>query len=86
MDQINLLIESARLLREAAEAVHKYQPVQSAQLVGAMAHLEGLGFSRTFVARQIADWLEAEAEAALAAGDPPLGAAVDVAEKIRRES
>lgn len=86
MDEINALVEAARLLREAADDVERYEPVQSSQLRSAMVRLDELGFSRVFVARQVAEWLEAEAEAALAAGEPPLGAALAVAEKVRRES
>lgn len=86
MDEINALVEAARLLREAADDVERYGPVQSSQLRSAMVRLDELGFSRVFVARQVAEWLEAEAEAALAAGDAPLGAALAVAEKVRRES
>lgn len=86
MDDINLLVEAARLLREAADDVERYEPVQSSQLRAAIVRLDDLGFSRVFVARQVAEWLEAEAEAALAAGDAPLGAALAVAEKVRRES
>lgn len=86
MDEINALLEAARLLREAADDVERYEPVQSSQLRSAMVRLDELGFSRVFVARQVAEWLEAEAEAALAAGEPPLGAALAVAEKVRRES
>ncbi len=86
MDEINALLEAARLLREAADDVERYEPVQSSQLRSAMVRLDELGFSRVFVARQVAEWLEAEAEAGLAAGKPPLGAALAVAEKVRRES
>lgn len=86
MDEINALLEAARLLRAAADDVERYEPVQSSQLRSAMVRLDELGFSRVFVARQVAEWLEAEAEAALAAGDAPLGAALAVAEKVRRES
>lgn len=85
MDEVNVLVEASRLLREAADDVHRFEPVQSSQLRNAMLRLEQLGFSRTFVARQIADWLEQEAEAVLA-GEPALSAALAVAEKIRRES
>ncbi len=86
MDDVNSLLEAARLLREAADDVERYEPVQSSQLRSAMVRLDELGFSRVFVARQVAEWLEAEVEAALAAGDAPLGAALAVAEKVRRES
>lgn len=85
MDDVNSLVEAARLLREAADDVERFDPVQSSQLTAAIARLAELGFARTFVARQIADWLEQEAEAVLA-GEPALSAALAVAEKIRRES
>lgn len=85
MDEVNELVEAARLLREAAEAVDSLPPVISAAQTGAIEHLKHLGFAQTFVALQIAEWLEAEAECALA-GAPVLSAALAVAEKVRRES
>lgn len=85
MDDVNSLVEAARLLREAADDVERFDPVQSSQLSAAIARLADLGFARTFVARQIAEWLEAEAEAFLVDG-AVLTAALEVAEKIRRES
>ena len=85
MDDVNGLVEAARLLREAAEDVEKWPvDVHTLGAVNARDWLATLGFADAFVARQIADWLEAEAEAALAAGEHPLGAALDVAEKVRR--
>ena len=87
MDEINALVEAARLLREAADEVdHWPEPGQHRWRAKAEAWLCVLGFADVFVARQVAEWLEAEAEAALAAGDAPLGAALAVAEKVRRES
>lgn len=85
MDDVNSLVEAARILREAAEAVDSLPPVVSAAQTGAIDHLKQLGFAQTFVALQIADWLEAEAECFLVEG-AVLTAALEVAEKIRRES
>ena len=85
MDDVNSLVEAARLIREAADDVERFDPVQSSQLQAALLRLQELGFARVFVARQIAEWLEAEAECALA-GAPVLSAALAVAEKVRRES
>lgn len=85
MDDVNSLLEAAHILREAADDVERYQPVQSSQLRSAMVRLDELGFSRTFVAKQIAEWLEAEADAFLVDG-AVLTAALEVAEKVRRES
>lgn len=87
MNDVNSLLEAARILREAADEVDRWpEPGQWRWRMKAEAWLCVLGFADVFVARQIAEWLEAEAEAALAAGEPPLGAALAVAEKVRRES
>jgi len=86
MDDVNSLVEAARLLREATDEVDKWPDgVHTLGHSRAIAWLATLGFADVFVARQIADWLEQEAEDALA-GEPALSAALEVAEKVRRES